>query len=766
MAFVPSRTAPTESDTGEDLMSRHPAGRPRASNRLVPGVGRLEGRLLPSVDVLTYHDDNTRSSWDADETTLTPADVNPQSFGKLFNMAVDGPVDGQPLYMAGASIPGQGVHNVVFVTTEADSVYAFDADDGGLLWHVSLLGKGETTVDLSPEVPEIGITATPVIDPTTGTIYVVAESRSTSGGTTTTYQRLHALSIFTGADVVTPRSIDGSFTYPGSGPGGNGTDLIFDPSQYRERNALLLSNGIVYTSWSSNYDAPPYTGWVMGFNASNLAVASILNIDPAGLPTSTHLDDGSGNSFWNSGDGPAVDAQGNLYNISANGPFDPVLNNGFPANGDYGDSFVRMTPSPGALTVTDYFAPADQQNDADEDYDLGSSGIALADEPGPGGVTLHLAVGSDKLGDIYVVNRDDMGGYHASGDAIVQELPGELGAGEFGSPAVFGDIVYFGGEGELLRAFSFVNGLLVPDGQTSTTFAYPGATPSVTSDGIDDGIVWAVEHTPEGGVLHAYLATDPSVEIYNSSMAAGGRDAIGPIDTFLTPVAANGMIYVATASGVAAFGLRLTPPPIFTMPPHAATSPSVGNFVDLSTATVDASYPAADLAYFWGTLSAPPARRLDLQRQRHERGPVDRRHRLHPRHVHLPRRRGRPQQQPDELPDRGGRRRPGHLGGAGARGGPGGSPAPVVAIAAPARVVAPSGPSAAPTVGLALSPAAPSATPDAGYVTAVPASPSAWGAGRIFLVPQDLPDVASPFAVDPRGDRRPFARSTARWWLA
>ena len=303
-------------------MHRPPPARARSSTRFRPGVGRLEGRLLPSADVLTYHNDNTRSSWDPDETTLTPANVNPQSFGKLFNMPVDGKVDAEPLVMDAVNIPGQGVHDVLFVATENDSVYAFDADTGALLWHVSMLGKGESTVFLSAAEPHIGITATPVIDPSTGTIYVVAASDATSGGKMISYQRIHALSVATGADVVPPHAIDRAITYPGSGPGGNGTDLIFDPSKYRERDALLLSNGVVYTSWSSYYDRAPYTGWVIGFRAGDLGVASVLNINPSGRPTSSFLDDGSGNSFWNSGDGPAADAAGNLYKISGNGPFD------------------------------------------------------------------------------------------------------------------------------------------------------------------------------------------------------------------------------------------------------------------------------------------------------------------------------------------------------------------------------------------------------------------------------------------------------------
>jgi outer membrane protein assembly factor BamB len=289
----------------------------------------LEVRRLLSADVLTYHNDNARSGVDSSETILTPADVNASSFGKVGFDAVDGKVDAQPLYVAGVSIPGQGTHNVLYVATENDSVYAFDADTGTVLWHVSMLGPGEVPSDPvygMNVAPEIGITSTPVIDLDTDTMYVVAMSRLVSGNTTTYFQRIHALDITTGADKVPPTSIDQSITYPGAGPGGNGTDVIFDPEQYLERDALLLVNGVVYTSWTSHHDNPPYTGWMIGFNASNLSLAAVLNINPNGAPASSFHEDGSGSSFWNSGGGPAADAAGNLYNTSANGPFDPTLN--------------------------------------------------------------------------------------------------------------------------------------------------------------------------------------------------------------------------------------------------------------------------------------------------------------------------------------------------------------------------------------------------------------------------------------------------------
>ena len=570
-------------------MRRPASARPRASTSFALRIVPLEVRLLPSADVLTYHGDNARSGWDSTETTLNPIDVNAASFGKLFNMPVDARVEAQPLYVAGVTIPGQGVHNVVYVATENDSVYAFDADNGARLWKVSLLPPGEIASGpaLDNQIgPEIGITATPVIDPTTGTIYVEAMSEVTVGAAATYRHRLFALSIATGAQVMPFRSIDSSITYPGAGPGGNGSVVIFDPRQYRERSALTLSGGVIYTGWASLGDTPPYTGWVIGFRASDLGLASVLNIDPNGQPVSSFLDDGSGNTFWNSGGGPAVDAQGNIYNLSANGPFDPSLNAaGFPANGDFGDSILKITPANGAPTVTDYFTPGDQQALADKDFDLGSSGIALADIPGPGGVVEHLAIASDKRGNIYVVNRDDMGKFHTTGDVIEQEIIGGLGSGLYGSPTVYGGLVYFGAWGQPLKEFGFVDGKLQFFGQSSNTFGYPGTTVTVSSNGVTNGVVWAAENGPNA-VLHAYLATDPSDELYNSDQAANGRDLFGTGNKFITPMVANGRVYVATTTGVAAFGLLPAPPPTFVLPPTAGARIVVGEHVHAGDAGV------------------------------------------------------------------------------------------------------------------------------------------------------------------------------------
>ena len=331
--------------------------------------------------------------------------------------------------------------------------------------------------------------------------------------------------------------------------------------QYKERDALLLVNGVVYTSWASHSDVAPYTGWIIGFNANNLSLASVLNIDPNGAPTSSFLGDGSGNSFWNSGGGPAADAAGNIYNLSANGPFDPTLNAaGFPANGDYGDSYLKFTPTPGGLTVSDYFTVYNQQTTADDDEDIGSSGLTLVDVTDSSGTSHQLMIGSGKDGNIYVVDTSNMGKFNPTSNNIYQELPGAVGGGEFGSPVAFNGQVYFGGVGATLRAFQFVNGKLqaTPASQSSNTFGYPGTTPSISSDGNANGIVWAIDDGNSTAVLYAYDATNLSTMLYNSNQAPNGRDSVGPSNKFITPTIANGKVYVATADGVAVFGLLST----------------------------------------------------------------------------------------------------------------------------------------------------------------------------------------------------------------
>jgi hypothetical protein len=520
----------------------------------------LEDRFVPSVDVLTYHNDNARTGWNSQETILNPADVNSATFGLLYKLSVDGKVDATPLYMSNLAIPGQGTHNVVFVATEHDSLYAFDADTGTLLWHdgpsgttTTILPAGEVPSDPvhgSQVFPEIGITATPVIDPATNTIYIVAMSKLVSGTTTTYHQRIHALDVTTGAEKVTPVEITASF--PGTGDNSSGGFVHFDPKQYKERDALLLLNGVVYTSWASHSDVRPYTAWVMGYDAATLDQVSVLNVVP----------NGSEGAFWNSGAGPAADADGNFYNLAGNGTFDTTLDsNGFPINGNYGNAFIKFSPS-GGLHVADYFNMHNTIAESNADEDLGSGGvIVLPDMTDSQGQVQHLAIGAGKDGNIYIVDRDNMGKFNPQNDnAIYQEVTNVLSGGEWATSAYFNDSVYFGPVGNHLKQFTFTNAVLgsAPTSQSANTFVYPGTTPSVSSNGTDGGIVWASSNDSTA-VLYAYDANDLSVQLYSSNQA-GSRDHFGTGNKFITPMIADGKVFVGVTDGVGVFGLIAAPP--------------------------------------------------------------------------------------------------------------------------------------------------------------------------------------------------------------
>jgi len=502
-----------------------------------------------TTNVLTYHNDNGRTGQNLNETILTPSNVNATSFGKLFTTLVDGKVDAQPLYMSGVAISGQGTHNVLFVATEHDSVYALDADTGITLWHSSLLPSGETPSDnrnCGQVTPEIGITATPVIIPNIGphgTIYAVAMTKDASGNY---FQRLHALDITTGAEEFRgPKNIQA--TFPGVGDNSNGSNVIFDPKQYEERAGLLWLNGVIYTSWASHCDIRPYTGWVMGYNATSLAQVSALNFTP----------NGNEGSVWASGAGPAADAN-NIYLLAANGTFDTTLNaNGFPNSGDFGNSFLKLSTSNRTLAVADYFAMFNTVTESNEDQDLGSGGaLVLPPMRNALGQIKYLAVGAGKDRNIYLVDRNQMGKFNPLNNSnIYQELPGALSGGEFAMPAYFNNTLYYGAVGDSIKAFQFANAKLstTPSSQTSNKFGYPGTTPSISAAGASNGIVWAVENG-RTAVLHAYDATNLSHELYNSNQAATSRDQLGPGNKFITPTIANGKVYVGTTNGVAVFG--------------------------------------------------------------------------------------------------------------------------------------------------------------------------------------------------------------------
>src|SRR5579864_3290341 len=377
--------------------------------------------------VLTWHNDSARSGQNLQETILTPASVKSSTFGKLFVMSVDGKVDAQPLYVPSVTIPGQGVHNVLYVVTEHDSAYAFDADNGSQLWKLSLLGSGESPSDAvfgcGQVTPEIGITATPAIDLQTGlhgTMYAIAMSKDGSGNY---HQRLHALDLTTGAEQFSA-PIEVQATYPG-----NGAENTFDPHVHKERPGLLISNGVVYTSWGSHCDGGSYAGWVIGYNETTLQQVSVLNLAP----------NGNDNAVWAAGAGPAVDASGNLYLLTGNGTFDTTLTaGGFPNQSDFGNAFVKISTSGGTLTVTDYFTMSNSVSESNGDEDLGSGGLMLLPPLNDAqGHSRSLAVGAGKDGHLYVVDQANLGKFNSGTNAIYQDLPGALPGGIWSSKAWF-----------------------------------------------------------------------------------------------------------------------------------------------------------------------------------------------------------------------------------------------------------------------------------------------------------------------------------------
>jgi len=500
------------------------------------------------TDVVTYKNDLARTGQNLTESVLTLANVASSSFGKLRVLTADGLVDAQPLYLS-ALMVGGSAHNVLFVATENDTVYAYDSDTGTVLWQKSLLGSGEMPSDdrgCGQVTPTIGITSTPVIDRSAGAhgvIYLVAMSID---GSRNYHQRLHALDVTTGVEQFNgPAEI--AAIYPAAAGGSN----TFDAGSYEERAGLLLLSGVIYTTWTSHCDASPYTGWVIAYNSSTLAQTGVLNVAANSA--------GGGPSIWMAGGGPAADAAGNIYVLTANGVFDTTLDaNGFPNQGDYGNSFVKIATTGGALKVADYFAMYNEVSESSADVDLGSGGIMLLpDLADSSATTRHLAVGAGKDGNLYVVNRDLMGKFNPNNNnQIWQELTGALPGGIWSTPAYFNGTVYYGPVGAPLLAFKITNAMLAgsPSSQSAASFAYPGTPAAISANGNANGIVWAHENGA-AAVLHAYDASNLAHELYNSAQAANGRDSFGAGNKFITPTIADGKVFVGTTSGVAVFGV-------------------------------------------------------------------------------------------------------------------------------------------------------------------------------------------------------------------
>src|ERR1017187_6428431 len=532
--------------------------------------------------------DNFRTGQNLAESILTPSAVTASKFGLQFTDAVDGQVYAEPLYVPAVPIPSKGTHNVVYVATEFDSVYAFDADQAGpALWHTSFIdpGSGITRVPSSDLgctdlVPWIGITATPVIDPATGTLYVISKVKL---GPSKYQQQLHALDITTGLEMLnSPVTI--AATVAGTAPDGVRGIITFDPLLQHDRSALTLANGVVYLSFASHCDIEPYHGWILGYDETTLAQAVVYNTTR----------NGSEGGIWESGCGPGVDTNGDLITITGNGSFDTGA-----SRVDYGDSFLRLTPGAGTMSVSSFFTPLNELLLDDEDLDMGSGGnLMLPEQPGP---NPHLMVGVGKLGIIYLVNRDSMGGFNAASAQMVQELTSEVG-GMFSTPAYWQgmansglqNMIYTISVADQPKMFVISNRLIqVPPASTARTFTFgfPGASPVISANGTTGGILWAINSSAwkTGGpaILYAFDATNLNTELYDSTQFSS--DDPGPAVKFTVPTVANGSVYMGTQTQLAVFGLFPggRPTPTATVTPTVTPTPTASPSPVL--ATLDAS---------------------------------------------------------------------------------------------------------------------------------------------------------------------------------
>ncbi len=490
--------------------------------------------------VLTYHNENTRSGQNLQETVLTPSNVKTATFGKLFSFPVDGYVYAQPLYVSNVPIAGQ-LHHVVFVATEHNSVYAFDADNmtSAPLWHTSFIipASGITTVpsidtNCADITPEIGITSTPVIDPVTGTLYVVAMTKENGAYA----HRIHALDIATGTDKFgTGMKIQASV--PGTAAPNDGKGhLDFTSLLENQRAALLLSNNALYISTGSFCDLGNHHGWLLAYDSKSLNLLGTFSATPNGVE----------GGIWQSGGGAAADANGNIYIITGDGTFDAAS-----GGSDYGNTFLKFTGA--SLTVADYFTPFNQASLAAVNGDLGSGGALLLPDQSAG--PTHLLVSAGKQGTIYLLNRDNMGKFQTGSDSqIVQSLPRPYPL--FGTPAYFKNTIYMAAAGDRLNAYLLSNGQLSLSKQSTSIFGWPGATAVISANGVNNGIVWALETNGSGApaLLHAYSAADVSTELYNSNQSPA-RDYPGAAIKFAVPTVANGKVYVGAQGQVSVFGL-------------------------------------------------------------------------------------------------------------------------------------------------------------------------------------------------------------------
>jgi hypothetical protein len=482
--------------------------------------------------VLTSRADISRSGANTNETLLTPTNVSKNSFGRLFSFPVDYVVMAQPLYMPNVNIPGQGTHNVVYVVTEMDSVYAIDADNGAQLWYASMLNGGTTASGTylpcgnGPGFTQEGITSTPVIDPATNTMYLVAKTLLN----TTVRHHLHALDITTGAEQQgSPVLITATST------SNKGHVTVFNSKHQKNRPGLLLLNGVLYLGFGSNYCNDGNSGWVLSYDATSLSQLAVFNTSPDyGLA-----------SIWQAGVGLAADTDGNIFVETAE-----AGGNGFdvPNGGQtYCNSVLKLSPT---LTVADYFTPWSVAYLNTHDFDLSSTGaLVLPDQDGP---YPHELIASGKQGIVYVLNRDNLGMFSANDSQVLQEValkPGTTHDVLFGSPAYWNNTVYFAPNASPLMAFPLSGGLLGTPRKTAASYAGGGHSPSVSANGTSNGVLWVITDR-----LLAFDAISLKL-LYTTNQAPHGRDTLPPVGHFVTQTVANGKVYVGTQHSLEAYGL-------------------------------------------------------------------------------------------------------------------------------------------------------------------------------------------------------------------
>lgn len=545
------------------------SGQSAGFSSIQAAVGSVTGVSILSVTshtgngfagVFMNHNDISRTGQNINETALTTANVKSATFGKLFSQPVDGFIYAQPLYVPDVNIGGT-IHNVVYVATEGDSVYAFDADintgaNASPLWHANLIdtahgaASGATTVNIQASldsgctdlVPQVGITSTPTIDPSTGTMYV--ETKSEENGAFV--HRLHAIDITTGNEK-SPGPAAISASVPGTGDGSSNGTLTFDGLHHLNRPGLLLLNGIVYVGYASHCDDSPWHGWLFAYDTKTFTQQAVYVTTPNG---------GMG-GIWMGGAGIAADSAGNIFVATGNGSFDATH---VPAT-ETGDTILKLSLGSSSFSVLDYFTPFNQGSLSSSDTDVGSGGALLL--PDQSGSHPHELVQVGKGGTIYNVDRDQMTAANqhycspncTSDPQIVQELVGGTPEGLWGIPAYWNDTAFVWGQFDVLRAYSLGSGLLSASPTSTSTFSsgFPGPTPSVSSNGTSNGIVWAIDTVQS--VLHAFNATNLATELYDSSQANGERDRLGTGVKFTTPMIANGKVYIGTQSELVVYGI-------------------------------------------------------------------------------------------------------------------------------------------------------------------------------------------------------------------